>query len=56
MGGSWIWQCQGHTGGPVGDSFSEDEWRNPWDACLGTAVKHFSLYHADVEPIEVGDL
>lgn len=51
MGGAWLWLCD-HGDGPMGDTFPEGQWRSPWDACLGAAVKHAALFH----PVEQGEV
>ena len=53
MGGHWIWRCDQHTGGPVGDTYPETGWRSPWDACLSGAVRHHTAFHT--EPVQVLD-
>lgn len=45
MGGAWIWLCNDHIGGPVGDTFLETGWRSPWDACFAAATKHAVVLH-----------
>lgn len=45
MGGSWVWQCAGHSSGAMGDDFPEMAWRSAWDACLSAAVKHAVTLH-----------
>ncbi len=56
IGGAWVWRCEHPAGAAVGDTFHEDDWRHPWDACLGAVMKHAMLWHDDAEPVEVIDL
>jgi hypothetical protein len=51
MGGSWLWLCD--HGGSVGDTFPESQWRSPWDACLGAAVKHAAAFHPSAQGEEI---
>lgn len=52
MGGAWIWSCNNGHSGTVGDEFREDQWRDPWTACLAAAIKHEALFHSKAAPIE----
>lgn len=52
MGGAWVWVCHDANGIPIGDEFHEGQWRNPWDACLGAAIKHHATWHNDSEPVD----
>lgn len=54
MGGAWLWECD-HNG-TVGDTFFEDDWCDPWTACLAAATKHAMLWHNDSEPVETYEL